>query len=378
MDERLLDERADDLYENAPCGYLSTDLGGRIVKVNDTFLRWTGYTREHVVGARRFQDLLTVGGRIYHETHVAPLLRMQGEVREIAVEIKRADGTLLAALLNSMLRADSHGAPRVVRTTVLDATDRRRYEQELLAARRREHEIVDELQRNLLSGAVPAASDFEIGIAYRAAGEGLQVGGDWYDAFWLDEHGRDVLALVVGDVVGRGITAAATMGQLRSAIRALAATGLSPGAVLDGLDRFARRHEIGTGTTVVYVQVELEAARLRWAAAGHLPPLLARRDEAPDFLWDGRSPPLGVWDGDLPARQEGDAAIAAGDALLLYTDGLVERRSIVLDRGLERLRSDVERRSEATAAELASSVFRALDDAEHADDVCLLAFRKIA
>jgi serine phosphatase RsbU (regulator of sigma subunit) len=95
-------------------------------------------------------------------------------------------------------------------------------------------------------------------------------------------------------------------------------------------------------------------------------------------LWAGRSPPLGVWDGEPPARSEGDVSIATGDAMLLYTDGLVERRSIMIDQGLERLRSDVEHRNEATAAELASSVFRALDDAEHPDDVCLLAFRKIA
>ena len=84
------EESAEDLYENAPCGYLSAAPDGTLVRVNGTFLRWTGYRREDLVGVKRFQDLLTVGGRIYHETHYAPLLRMQGKVREIAVDIVAA------------------------------------------------------------------------------------------------------------------------------------------------------------------------------------------------------------------------------------------------------------------------------------------------
>src|SRR3712207_2513760 len=82
-----LEDSVEELYEDAPCGYLSTLPRGDIVKVNATFLRWTGYSREELVGRRRFQDLLTGGGRIYHETHYAPLLRMQGEVHEIALDI---------------------------------------------------------------------------------------------------------------------------------------------------------------------------------------------------------------------------------------------------------------------------------------------------
>ena len=83
----LLAESAEDLFEHAPCGYLSSAPDGTILKVNETFLRWTGYAREDLVGVRRLQDLLAPGDRIYFETHLAPLLRMQGSVREIAVEI---------------------------------------------------------------------------------------------------------------------------------------------------------------------------------------------------------------------------------------------------------------------------------------------------
>ena len=111
--EARFDESAEDLLENAPCGYLSAAPDGTLVRVNATFLRWTGYRRDELVGVKRFQDLLTVGGRIYHETHYAPMLQMQGTVREIAVEIFGANGDRLPVLVNSVLVRDSQGAPQV-------------------------------------------------------------------------------------------------------------------------------------------------------------------------------------------------------------------------------------------------------------------------
>ena len=133
----LIEESAEDLYENAPCGYISTLPDGTIVKVNQTFLDWTGHRREDLVGRKRFQDLLTAGGRIFHETHYAPLLRMQGTVREIAVDIVCAGGGRLPALINSVLKMDAHGRPMLSRTTVFNATDRKEYERELLRERQR-------------------------------------------------------------------------------------------------------------------------------------------------------------------------------------------------------------------------------------------------
>jgi PAS domain S-box-containing protein len=133
----LLEESAEDLYENAPCGYLSALPGGTIVKVNQTFLTWTGYRREDLVDRKRFHELLTAGGRIFHETHYAPLLQMQGTVREIALDIVCADGRRLPVLVNSVLRKDDSGKPLLVRTTVFNATDRKEYERELLRERQR-------------------------------------------------------------------------------------------------------------------------------------------------------------------------------------------------------------------------------------------------
>ena len=133
--DRLLEEDPADLYENAPMGYLSTLPDGRIVKVNRTFCAWTGRPAEQVVGSR-FQDLLSVGGRVFHETHLRPLLRMQGAVREIALDVVRIDGSLLPCLLNAVEVRDDDGAAVLVRATLFEATARRRYERDLLTAQR--------------------------------------------------------------------------------------------------------------------------------------------------------------------------------------------------------------------------------------------------
>src|SRR4051794_2742054 len=130
------DEDPGDLYDHAPCGYLTTLPDGTIVKVNETFLSWTGYDRADLIGRRRFRDLLSTGDQIYHETHYAPLLSMQDDVHEVAFDMICADGRRLPTLVNSVLGRDPAGMPRVVRTTVFNATERRGYERELLAARR--------------------------------------------------------------------------------------------------------------------------------------------------------------------------------------------------------------------------------------------------
>lgn len=132
---RLLDDDPADLYENAPCGYLSTLPDGRIVKVNHTFCAWTGRPADDLIGTR-LQELLAPGGRIFTETHLMPLLRLQGAVREIALDVVRVDGSVLPCLLNAVEVRDDDGLPVLVRATLFDATSRRRYERELLAAQR--------------------------------------------------------------------------------------------------------------------------------------------------------------------------------------------------------------------------------------------------
>ncbi|HLI59467.1 MAG TPA: SpoIIE family protein phosphatase [Solirubrobacteraceae bacterium] len=370
-ESELLEDRAEELFEEAPCGYVSTRVDGTIVQVNRTFEAWTGHERGDVLGRVRFQDLLSPGGRIYYETHYAPLLQMQGSVREIAAEIVRADGSSLPVLINSVLRRDEAERPRVIRTTIFDATDRRRYEQELLRSRRREHATAEQLQRSLLSGSLPETPGLAIDVFYRAAVKGTEVGGDWYDAFWL-EDGLTV-GLVVGDVVGRGITAAAAMGQLRSAVRAFAGTGLGPAGVLAALDRYSRRHQVGKMATVVFAQLEVTTGSLCFACAGHPPPIVGNPGEAPDFVWEGRSTPINAYP-DCAPRAESCLSLGRGGTFLMYTDGLTEHRHRT-DDGLARLLETVAAGLDLPFAGFTGQVAQALRDPSEADDVCLLATR---
>jgi sigma-B regulation protein RsbU (phosphoserine phosphatase) len=129
-----IEEDLQDLYENAPCGYLSLRPDGRVVKTNQTFCRWTGYAPDDLIG-KKFHDFLNIAGRIFYETHFAPLLRMQGFFNEVAFDLIKKDGEPFPVLVNAAERTDAEGRPQFVRLTVFNATDRRRYERELLKAR---------------------------------------------------------------------------------------------------------------------------------------------------------------------------------------------------------------------------------------------------
>lgn len=125
-----------DLYERAPCGYLSTRPDGLVVKANQTFLSWLGLEREALIGAQRFQKLLSVPGQIFFESHFRPILLAEGRVDEIALELRLAGGRTLPVLVTGVLGRDASGAPAVVRLTVFNATERRAYEQTLLKKNR--------------------------------------------------------------------------------------------------------------------------------------------------------------------------------------------------------------------------------------------------
>ncbi|MCD1642043.1 PAS domain-containing hybrid sensor histidine kinase/response regulator [Aurantimonas coralicida] len=138
-------EDLEDLFESAPCGYVSADAKGRITKVNQTLLAWLGHERAQLHG-QRFQDFLNIAGKIYYETHFAPLLRMQGFFNEVALDLVRADGTAFPVLVNAVERRDDTGEVRFIRMTVFNASDRRRYERELLEARNAAEQASAELR----------------------------------------------------------------------------------------------------------------------------------------------------------------------------------------------------------------------------------------
>ena len=128
-------ENLDDLYENAPCGYLSISLDGLIIaKVNQTFCTWTGFEGASLLGTR-LSGMLHIASRIYLETHLAPLLRIQGHVNEVALDLILKNGDRLPVLVNAVERRDEQGQPRFTRFMIFNATDRRRYERDLLDAR---------------------------------------------------------------------------------------------------------------------------------------------------------------------------------------------------------------------------------------------------
>ena len=129
------DETAEELHDLALCGYLTTTADGRILKVNRTFSDWLGYTPKDLLAGKRFADLLTVGGRMFFETHLSLLLRVQSSVQEIALDFVRKDGTVLSTLVNGQQQAEANGQPTLNRFAVINATERRRYERELLATR---------------------------------------------------------------------------------------------------------------------------------------------------------------------------------------------------------------------------------------------------
>ena len=349
-------------WDRAPVALLRLDRDGLIADANQVLLAWVGRSRDDVIGRARLSDLLSVGGRIYWETHLSPLLHMQDRIDEVAVELRGPSGRL-PVLMSAVARAD-----RSVDVALSGAIERSRYEHELVSARRfaearldQKSSVAHELQLSLL--ALPPLDDARVVVTteYRPGEQALEVGGDWYDAFLVEDG---ILAIVVGDVVGRGLHAATAMGQLRSAVRAVAEPGVGPARLLSRLDRFVDQTGAGFMATVAYAEVDLSSGAVRYACAGHLPPLLLSGDTA-TFLWDGRSTPLGV-----PAtRQEATTTLARGDRLVLYTDGLVERRDRSLDDGLVEL-AKAFLASNRPVSELVTGLL--VHTGDDRDDVCLL------
>lgn len=489
-------------WDAAPVGLLLLDRGGTVTDANATFLTWAGRRRQDVVGAVRLPELLSAGGRIYWETHLDPLLRVEGRVEEVALEL-RCGPARRPVLLTACLDGD------VVRVSVVSAAERARYERELLAARRAadlstsrvralhevtaalsralgvvgvadallaasvgplgargaslwltdprgamrlhgssgdgggprpartvlhdrhplqladrvvvplrgtsqvhgvlslaqrtdpaadpldvtvlaavgEHagtaldraqlyeqsaDVARELQHSLLAVAPPADPRYDIATAYRPGVEMLEVGGDWYDVFG---GGDGVLSVVVGDVVGRGLPAASAMGQLRSAVRAVAVPAGGPASLLSYLDEFVEQVDAASMATLAYGELDLSTGHLRYACAGHPPPLLLPTDAPPRLLWDGRSPPLGAFV--RPSqRDEGQIRLSPGDRLLLYTDGLIERRDRALDDSLDVLTAAATPLADLALPDAVRALTdRLLADERHRDDVCVLLLR---
>jgi PAS domain S-box-containing protein len=241
----------------------------------------------------------------------------------------------------------------------------------------REAATAEALQRSLLPERLPELGGTRLAARYVPSGAGVRIGGDWYDAIPLPD-GRVVLA--IGDVVGHGVRAAAAMGRLRSVLQFCALDGLDPGATLQRLNAYLAALAGPDMATLLVVEHVPATGGLRYASAGHLPPLLVLPGGGHRFLDDAGGVPLGA--GDASRYSVATAAIPPGSLLVLYTDGLVERRGESLDSGLARLASIVEE-SPDDLEQLADGLLAELlapgdSSGPTDDDVALLLLRTLA
>ena len=379
--EALLDDDAQTLYDRAPCGYISTTPDGTIIKANATFLTLLGYPRASLVGRKQFAELLTAGGRIYHETHYAPMLRMQGVAREIALEMVAADGQRLPVLVNSVLERDEAGHPVVIRTAVFDASNRRHYEEELLRQKHRAEEseerarqLARTLQQTLIPPLVPRIDGLEAAAEYRPAGDGSEVGGDFYDIFQAADE--DWVA-AIGDVCGKGAEAAVVTALARYTLRAAAVQDPSPATALRLLNSALRRAQTDRFCTAAVIRLRRRGGSWDvWSSsAGHPLPILVPAGGSPvDVGASGTL--LGVLD--HVELKESRLAIGPGDALVAYTDGIVEARDSAGEfYGESRLLRTLAGAS-TTAAEIAAGVLSEVLDFQNGvarDDIAIVALR---
>jgi anti-sigma regulatory factor (Ser/Thr protein kinase)/putative methionine-R-sulfoxide reductase with GAF domain len=233
----------------------------------------------------------------------------------------------------------------------------------------RERAIARTLQRSLLPERLPTVAGIEIAARYLPA-TGGEVGGDWFDVFVLPDGS---VAVVIGDVVGRGLPAASTMGKTRSAIRAYALDS-GPSVVLEQMNRLLRHLDPGEMVTVLFGVADPIRSSFRFSCAGHVPPVFRDPDGTVRVVELGSGPPLGATA--VPKFEERVEELAPGSSILLYTDGLIERPGESIDEGLDRLR--LAARVEAEPEEMCDSIVRELlGPDEHGDDVALLVARMV-
>jgi len=304
-------------------------------------------------------DRLRLAGGTGPASVDAVLVRSDGARRDVAIRVEP-------------IRGPSGAVERVI-GTVQDLTEQREAERALREATGeldRERELVERLQRTLAPGGLPHVPELDISRSYRPAEQGL-VGGDWYDVQPLRD-GR--VLLVIGDVAGHGFAASSTMSHIRTALQVLALRESDPARLLEEINDFVEAGEGEVFVTMAVVCFDPIDGRCTIASAGHLPPVLCGNDGA--RVTDvPAGPPLGAKAG--MRYVDHHFTLVPGGALLLFTDGLVERRGERLDTGLGRLCAAA-REPFGTSDELADRVMDVLCADQAGDDVALLVVRRRA
>jgi integral membrane sensor domain MASE1/anti-sigma regulatory factor (Ser/Thr protein kinase) len=285
------------------------------------------------------------------------------DLPNIEYRITRPDGAERVLLGKAKLSVGPNREPRRMLGTVQDVTEGKQAE--------REHRIAETLQRSLLPDRLPELPGTLLAARYVPAGGDMRVGGDWYDVVQLP--GGHV-GLAIGDVAGHGLRAASTMGQVRMALRAYALQEPSPARVVRRLDQLVSRLVGAEIVTLVYLVVDLDSGMVRFANAGHPPPLVVEAGGRACYLEHGLAPPLGCDYPELPA--EATFRLTPGSTLLLFTDGLVERRGAPIGAGLGRLASLAAACDDDVDA-LCEQLLHYMVGDDVADDIALLALRPI-
>jgi sigma-B regulation protein RsbU (phosphoserine phosphatase) len=320
-----------DAFENAPCGYVVTDPGGDIRAVNATIASWLRRTPTSLIGTA-FGDLLSVGARIHYETHFAPMLLGSGNLSGITVDLLASDGRRIPVLVTANVKADDGGVPQLIRIIANDASDRRSYEQELLAERRRAEEeraralsLAETLQYSLLPPSLSPPTGLEAAAHYHSPSAG-EVGGDFYDLFPLS---HDRYGFFLGDVCGKGVAAATLTSLTRYTLRAAAVSDEHPVAVLHTLDSVLKQDtyaDRGWFCTVLFGVIGRRAGGfdVEIASGGHPPPLLLAADGSARYVPTEGGQAVGLFR--EPRFVSVRLTLSAGDTLVLYTDGFTEAR----------------------------------------------------